>query len=447
MLDVEKVFHLFESVPFADIRIYEAETSFIKIKNGEIEEVESGASTGYGIRVLYDGSFGFASSNDFSKLKEVFGKAVKLAKLSSKRSMNIKLSEEKTIVKEFKFKSVINLSDFSLEEKIPMVKEVNSLMKAEGLAAFSTVYHDSVFSKYYINSEGAELSFSGDYVSVFCSATAKQNDNRQSYSEVFAGLGGLEILNQAKEKAREVSATALSLLSAERVKPDKYTVVLGPKMTGTLCHEALGHACEADFIISGESILKGKLGEEIGSDEVTIYDDPSGKFNGSYPFDDEGVVSQKTVLVEKGVLKNYLHSRETAGKLETNSTGNARAESVYEFPLVRMSNVFFERGNFKLEELLEGRGVFIDGVKAGQTSTSQGTFQFTTEKGFYFENGEFKKPLRDVTFSGEILSVLKKIVGVGKDFDVSPGTCGKGSQQVRVSDGGPSLRLEGIRLA
>jgi TldD protein len=202
-------------------------------------------------------------------------------------------------------------------------------------------------------------------------------------------------------------------------------------------------------VLTGESILRGKLGSRLGADGVTICDDPTVKAAfGFYLYDDEGVRADRHVLVEDGVLRSYLHSRETALKMKTHSTANARAQSVGHFPIVRMSNTYFERGDASFDELIDMRsGVYVEGMKGGAVDISTGNFQFAAERGMMIERGGLVKPLRDITLFGNIMETLKSIDGLGRRTDgFHPGTCGKGLQAVRVADNGPAIRIRGVRV-
>jgi TldD protein len=187
--------------------------------------------------------------------------------------------------------------------------------------------------------------------------------------------------------------------------------------------------------------LEGKLGQQIGSELITVKDDPSLMRNGYYPFDDEGSKAQETVLVENGVLKSYLNSRETAGRLG-GVPRNARAEGT-DRPVVRMSNTFIDNGEWKLEEILEelGSGVYLAGSRGGQVSTGEGVFQFNAKRGFLVEKGVKTKLLRDVSLSGKILQTMLDVKAVGNDLKFNSGRCGKAGQLVPVSDGSPHLLI------
>jgi len=190
--------------------------------------------------------------------------------------------------------------------------------------------------------------------------------------------------------------------------------------------------------------LKSEMGRKIGSELVTIFDDPTilGAF-GSFPYDDEGVKARKKMLIERGILTGFLNSRETAGEMNTEPNGSARAQSAGSPPLVRMSNTLIGNGELSFEELIEdiAHGVYLKGTRGGQVDTAKGMFQFNAAEGYLIEKGNLTYPLRDVSLSGSTLDTLNNIDALANDFKLgSPGFCGKG-QLVPVCDGGPHVRI------
>jgi TldD protein len=254
-------------------------------------------------------------------------------------------------------------------------------------------------------------------------------------------VGGLEIFEREDPiaLAGNVGKTAVALLDADTPKGGTFPVILDQELAGVFVHEAVGHATEGDIILEGDSCLEGKLNERIGSQLVTVKDDPSLMLNGYYAFDDEGSMSQETVLVEKGILKSYLNSRETAARLG-GIPRNARSEGM-DRPVVRMSNTYIANGDWKLEEIMEelGNGIYLAGSRGGQVSTAEGVFQFNAKHGYVVERGEKTRLLRDVSLSGKILQTLKDVTAVGNDLLFNSGRCGKAGQLVPVSDGSPHL--------
>jgi TldD protein len=209
-------------------------------------------------------------------------------------------------------------------------------------------------------------------------------------------------------------------------------------------HEAFGHLAEADLALSG-GLLASNMGKRLGSNLVTFYDDGTleGSF-GAFKYDDEGVASRKTILINDGVVSGLMHNRETAQKFNTEPTGNARAEDFRVEPIIRMRCTYMAPRDQTLEELLEGvkTGYYFKSFRGGQASID-GTFQVGIQEGYEIVKGEIGAPVRNASISGNTLETLHKVNGVGKDFSLNPGRCGKG-QIAFVCDGGPHIRLSEV---
>ena len=260
--------------------------------------------------------------------------------------------------------------------------------------------------------------------------------------------------------SKKSAKQAVDLLSAQSPIGGKFKVILDSKLTGTFIHEALGHACEADLILNKESILAEKLNTKIAEEDITVIDDPSfgqsKKFNlpyelfGSYFIDEEGIPAQRTTIIENGVLKNYLHNLETASRMNMSPNGHGRANSSSSKPQVRMGFTFLEPRNWKLDEMIEDtkNGILCEDFQYGYTDPTSGNFQFKCRLSHMIESGEKGTLMRDVSFSGMTLDVLKKITAIGNmnTFNYSDGICGKGGQGIRVCDGGPYIRIDNLTV-
>jgi len=333
--------------------------------------------------------------------------------------------------------------DLSLEEKVLLLLEIEDAAKVKGVSSTQAVYSEVDLTVHYTSSEGLDLESKSTRIGFVVSAVAHRNGLYQTDGVGRTGVGGLEIIERENPVAlaRGVGETAVALLDAETPNGGTFPVVLDQELAGVFVHEAVGHATEADIILEGDSCLEGKLGERIGSELVTVKDDPSLMQNGYYPFDDEGSLAQETVLVEKGILKSYLNSRETAARMG-GVPRNARAEGTNR-PVVRMSNTYIANGTWKLEEILQelGNGIYLAGSRGGQVSTAEGVFQFNAKRGYLVEDGQKTKLLRDVSLSGKILETLLHVKAVGNDLKFNSGRCGKAGQLVPVSDGSPHLLI------
>jgi len=251
--------------------------------------------------------------------------------------------------------------------------------------------------------------------------------------------------------ASEIDDLAIKAAQATTPKPGVYTAIIDNELIGLLLHEAFGHASEGDTVRAGASVLRGRLGQEVASPLVTIVDD--GLVEGGYPvpFDDEGTPKRKTVVVEKGVLKGYLHSRATAHDLGQEPTGNARAQDFTFEPIVRQTNYYMLPGDYRVEELFEDvdYGIYLRarGSGGGQVNPAMGTFTFSVGPSYIVRKGEIAELVRGVIVSGMILETLRAIDAVARDFKVETsvfGACGKAMQRVRVGHGGPHVRTRRI---
>lgn len=439
-MDAEQLKKIF-NIParFIDISVQQVESNSIVLKDGVAREVSSGEIFGVGVRVL-DKTWGFVSSNSLEDIHALAEKAYRIARNGEK----IEFAGGDAVEDRVKTIPKIDPFDADMEEK----KEI--LHRAERVAqdykevvSSSFAYSDSKINSLYLNSEGSRIEAEYIRVALFSSVFAKKNGNVQVGFERLGSVAGLEALQNAADAARAASERAIRLLDAAEAPSGNFKVVLDPKLAGVFIHEALGHAVEADHVIQGESILEGRLGQQIGSELVTVYDDATLENSfGFYFYDSEGTRGKKKTLLENGVLKTYLHSRETSAKLKQENTGNARAQGFSYQPIVRMSNTYLEPRDFNFEEMLEDikYGVYLKGSKGGEVDTVRGVFQFSAEEGFLIENGEITKPIKDVALSGKTLEILKSIHAVGSDFGLHIGFCGKAAQLVPVSDGGATIR-------
>jgi TldD protein len=268
-------------------------------------------------------------------------------------------------------------------------------------------------------------------------------------------VGGWEFIKSINwdEWTLERSKLVVETARSQYVKPGKYDIILDNDMVGLLLHEAFGHATEGDLVMSGSSVLRGRIGEKIASDLVTVVDNGVIEGGAFVPYDDEGTPKRKIYTVKNGVLTNYLHSLSTALMLNSEPTGNARVMG-FEHPLlVRQTNTYMEPGDWSVEELIRDtkRGLYIKGkgARGGEVNTLTGAFTFTSGPSYIIENGEPTKLVKGVMLSGLILETLRNVDAVARDLVVRTsvfGGCGKSGQTVRVGDGGPHVRVRGFTI-
>ncbi|WP_414468470.1 TldD/PmbA family protein [Methanobacterium sp. ACI-7] len=430
-----------DRVDYADIRVSDSQNTSIVMKDGKIQEIRSGSDFGSAIRILKDGAWGSAFTTQISKMDEMVETALKLVR-SLKSDVEIGTVEPK--VDKVKSRAQIKPSDVSIGDKKEIMTEANQAATIEKIVSTTVNYVDAMGTGAFLSTEGASITTEESRVGLFLNAVASEQDIIQFGHASTGGARGFEVLkNEDIEKfGRKAAEKAVRLLGANSPPSGKFPVIMDCELTGVFIHEALGHASEADLILQNDSILKDKMGTQIGSPLVTIIDDASMDAFGYYAYDAEGVKTAENVLVKDGILNSLLSSRETAAKLGISSSGNARSK-VGDQPIVRMSNTYLKPGELKFEELIEDMkdGIYLKGSRGGQVDTGKGIFQFNAAESFRIENGEVKAPLRDVSLSGNILEMLNHVDAVGNDFKMGMGFCGKAGQAAPVGDGGPHIRV------
>jgi TldD protein len=222
-------------------------------------------------------------------------------------------------------------------------------------------------------------------------------------------------------------------------------IVLSPGHSGVLIHEAVGHLLEADFNRKKTSVFWNKMGKKVGTDQVTIYDDPTiPASRGSYNVDDEGTAPRRTLLIEKGVVAGLLQDKLSARLMKRPLTGHGRRQDYSHWPVPRMANTYIDRGEYDPAEILASvkKGFYVDSLQGGQVEDS-GKFTFSVSLGHLIEDGKLTAPVRQATLIGTNIDILKRLVCVGSDlaFGLQTGTCSKEGQDVPVNDGCPTIKI------
>ena len=306
-------------------------------------------------------------------------------------------------------------------------------------------YTDIVSQKIIANSEGTYVDETTVRSIARAMIFAKEGSIRQAGYKARGGSSGFELFSHDADIGKLAANQAVLLLDAVPAPSGKFDAIFDPSLSGVFVHEAFGHASEADAVITGTSVLGGKLGEKLGSDLVTIVDDPTLDSYGFMAYDDEGVQTKRKVLMEKGIMRSYLMDIETGSRLGYRSNGSARSQRYDSPPIVRMSNTFFEPGDLKFDELLEGfNGLYFVGWQYGYTTPSTGMLTFKSREAYLVEGGELKKHLRDAALSGMTLEMLHSIDGMAANLEFDPGTCGKNGQMSPNTTGGTHMRVRDV---
>ena len=443
-----------QSLDFADLRVHQQEGTSINVQDGRADKVYHGISLGAGVRVLSGGAWGFASTNTVTKeqLLDCLDQAARLAKSAQRKiAEKAELPEIAAVQDAVNIKPKVDPRDIALEDKMKVVFELEKAAKAcdpQRICNTSVSYREGQSTVSVANTAGTYVETTLPRTHLGAFVTACENGVRQMGSEHFGGLYGWELVENTKPEQLTVRASqvALDMLKASEPPSGKFPVILDSAVTGLFTHEAIGHNAEADHVWSGESILEGKMGQQVASELVTIVDDPTieGK-NGSFPYDSEGTPTRRREVVRKGILSEFLHSLETAHKFGVEPNGAARAQGHGNRPIVRMSNTFIERGDWTLEEMVSGikEGLYLSGGFWGYVFCERGQFTCNVEQGRMIRDGELQERLRNVSVSGMTLEALMSIDAVGKELVFKlPGMCGKGGQGADIDAGGPHIRVK-----
>lgn len=290
-------------------------------------------------------------------------------------------------------------------------------------------------------------------VRVNVTVIAEENGQRQTGSFGYGGrIPFSEVMGEPlRHAAREAARQAIVNLGARPCPTGAMPVVLGPGWPGILLHEAIGHGLEGDFNRKGTSAFSGRIGERVASSLCTIVDDGTLPHRrGSLNVDDEGTPTQRTVLIENGVLKGYLQDRLNARLMGAAPTGNGRRESYAHPPMPRMTNTIMLPGETDPEEIVRSldKGVYAVNFGGGQVDITSGKFVFSTSEAYWVENGRIQYPVRGATLIGNGPDVLTRVSMVGSDLHLDPGvgTCGKDGQSVPVGVGLPTIRVENLTV-
>ena len=448
-------FAMDSGVQYCDARAEQQETKSILIENNEVEHVKTNKDEGIGIRLIKDGAWGFCSitnPHSFDQIKEILNNTIKNSSYNgTTRKNKIKLHKNSDTKIKVNFPV---LKKPELDEMVNIGLECSKSMLDNPRIIKSTVNPwYTVNSKYFTNSEGSQITQNFTDTIIEMIATAHESGLTQSVNITEGGRGGLEqVTSKIYQSAKDISTKASQLIDAKPAKEEKARVVMNPDFVALLAHEILGHPSEADRVLgkemawAGGAWWKGKIGEKIGSSELNVFDDPTIKDSlGWYYFDDEGVETKKTTLVEKGVLKNHMQNRETSQIFDTHPTGNMRATNYRFMPLIRMACTCIGKGEWGTDEMIKEikDGYFISNMKIPSIDMKRHNWSISCQYAQKIENGEITDLVRDVIVMGEAPEFFRSIDACGKDFTVRPITnCGKGDpmQSMMMGNGGPSIR-------
>jgi len=444
---------------YTDARQEAHYNELVTVANGKIERAIVNQKEGMGIRTLVKGAWGFQSSTDLTKddVKNAVETAFKVAKASSKHvSKPVMLAPTKAHQDSYAVIVKTDLEDFAFEDKLMEMQSWEKRLHVSKAVIRGIVDYNGIkINKLFVNSEGANIRFTNMLTWATLKADAKRRDMTQFYEQTIGHSGGYEIFEKGdmEKRARQIGHKAEALLKAKPAREERNAkVILDPDYLALLSHEIVGHPSEADRVLgreaawAGTTWWAGKIGEKIGSEYFTVYDDPTlPRTFGYYRYDDEGVMARRKVLAEKGVLKGHMHSRETATVFDVEPNSGMRAITFEYIPLIRMSNTFFADGDWKYEEMIEEtkHGYLVSTMRHPSIDDKRYNWTISSQEGYEIKNGELTTHLRDIALSSTAPNFFKSLDAASRKGEIAPVPgCGKGDpmQGLYVGNGGPYLR-------
>jgi TldD protein len=437
---------------YADIR-FDRKKTFTLTRRNKITVDSSGQlNEGYCVRVFYEGRWLYGVATEKGELNRIAETCCRPFKTGGP-----KIPQDLVLPKIESGSSILKpkepFEDTPKQEKISYIKKLEDEIydcskKIKNLEIMLNSFErdveicNSVDEKVFSKVCGTKLCFS---------ITCKEGEKIERCWKDWGGVGGFEALKAKQQYIEEeilkMTRETDSLVGAPYPDSGTYDVVLSPSNCGAFLHETIGHATEADNVLSGRSLLKGKLGEKVASEKVTLIDDPTYLSLGFRAYDHEGMKSKRTMIVENGVLKSYLHSMETAAREDSSPTGHCVAENYSYTPLIRQSNTVLDPGEYSTEELLEGigHGFLLGEISGGQVALSEGTFSITSQISFEIKKGEIVRILKGATISGDIVETCCNIDAVGNEVEDHIYLCKKKQidSQARIV---PMIRIRGVML-
>ncbi|MBL8859489.1 MAG: TldD/PmbA family protein [Planctomycetes bacterium] len=441
---------------FVELRYHKKKTRAVAVEKGRVDTAQVTEHSGVGVRVLEDGTWGFASTDRLEA--SAIERAIQSARAAARASARARTERSDPLPQvalargRFDSDGFDELSQKPIDATIELVLRIEAATRAQSAAiqSASCSYREVFEEKGIVTSDGAKAWTRLVRPDFSVTAIASKAGEIQRGYEASGATGGWECLfrSGAPEQLSERAArVAVDLLSAPYPDGGRMKVLLSPSLVGILTHEAVGHTVEADFVAAG-SVAAGKLGTRVASEHVTLCDSGVSEYQlgagGSLQVDDEGVLAGRTTIIRDGILTSYLHDRESAAHFGVHPTGNARAFEFDNEPLIRMRNTYIAPGTSTLEEMIAAidDGYMLEGATNGQAD-SNGEFMFGTKAAYRIKNGKRGALNRGVNISGTAFDVLRSVDRVGRDFmwDMGSGHCGKG-QLARVDAGGPWISCE-----
>ena len=434
-----------------DLYIEHSTAESLALEEGRVKHVSASTHQGMGARVIKGEASGHAFTDrlDTAALMAA-GKSARAIARSGQSKGPVAIHQDRISPALYQGVNPAEAVDF-LQRKL-LLEELDALARSLDTRVkqvFANV--SSSFSDIHIiRMDGGHVHDARPLVRLNISVVVEHNGVRETGSAGGGGRFSLSRLtegDEARRLVREAVRLAILNLDAHDAPAGTFPVVLGPGWPGILLHEAIGHGLEGDFNRKGTSVFSDKMGKQVAARGITVVDDGTiAERRGSLTVDDEGTPSNRTVLIEDGILTGYLLDKQNARLMGMQATGNGRRESYAHPVLPRMTNTFMLAGKDSPSDIVASldRGIYAVNFGGGQVDITSGKFVFTTSEAYYVENGKIQYPVKGATLIGLGHEVLQKVSMIGNDLQLDPGvgTCGKGGQSVPVGVGLPTLRID-----
>ena len=424
------------------------------LDDGKIKNTSFDTSIGFGFRAVHEDKTAFCHSNIISK-KSLNDAAKNLGSNISPNSQAKKQSGPKrTNVK--LYEDIDPIENKPFEEKVQLLKKIDDYIrkKNHNIKQVTASFFGEHQSIQIIKSENRIYKDQRPLVRFNVSVMMEKNGKQETGSygtggrmdyENYLGKDNWKLICDEAIRQAEVN------LGSKPAPAGEMKVVLGPGWPGIILHEAIGHGLEGDFNRKKTSAFHNLIGQKIANENVTVVDDGTiASRRGSLTIDDEGTPSARNVLIQNGILKNFMQDRMNAKLMKVEPTGNGRRESFEYAPMPRMTNTFMVNGNHTQEEMIKSvdKGIYAVSFGGGQVDITNGKFVFSCTEAYEISNGKIGSPLKGVTLIGNGPDILTKVSMVGNDMKLDPGigTCGKNGQWVPVGVGQPSILVNQITV-
>jgi len=442
------------AIDYGDVYFQFARHESWGLEDGIVKDGHHAIRQGVGVRANAGESTGFAHSED-TALPALLG-AARAARSIARAGVSGGFGLVTAAGRQPIYKSADPLLSLSVDQKIELLQRVDAEARRvdsriKQVNVNLTASQDTILV---LDSTGAISADVRPLVRMRVTVIAESHGRREQGVSGGGGREGLGCLleeDRALRFACEAAGQALTNLDAVAAPAGTMTVVLGPGWPGVLLHEAVGHGLEGDFNRKGTSAFSGRIGERVATDQCTVVDDGTLPLRrGSLNIDDEGTPTERTVLIENGILKGYMHDRLSARLMGMPATGNGRRESYAQLPMPRMTNTFMLAGSYAPEEVIGSveSGLYAANFAGGQVDITSGKFVFSASEAYMIEAGRLTRAVKGATLIGNGPDVLTRVSMVARDLslDAGIGVCGKAGQSVPVCVGQPTLRIDGLTV-